>query len=216
MSEIGARMKVAREALGLSRPAFATKCGGVTVRTLENNEGGANEARACLIAAFVHLGINANWLLTGDGPMLLNPAAELGRLMADARGDIAVQQLAEQMGVPAINLLDMEGGRKIADAETIHDYARLCGADPAELFAARDRALVAGGLLAAPTQPVEDEAPAINVDALAAAIGAMRQLAPDMAPDAAARKIARFYAYMVGQDLITPDGVGKGKQEDAA
>lgn len=64
-------MRAAREALGLSRPAFTTECGGITVRTLENNEGGVNEAGACLVAAFVRLGINANWLLTGDGPMLL-------------------------------------------------------------------------------------------------------------------------------------------------
>ncbi len=51
------------------------------MRTLENNEGGANEARACLIAAFARLGINANWLLTGEGPMLLKdlvqPAPEI-------------------------------------------------------------------------------------------------------------------------------------------
>jgi len=64
-------MKAAREALSLSRPAFATECGGITVRTLENNEGGVNEAGVCMIEAFVRLGINANWLLTGDGPMLL-------------------------------------------------------------------------------------------------------------------------------------------------
>ena len=63
-------MKLAREALDLSRPAFATKSG-CSVRTLENNEKGANEPGACLVAAFLAAGINANWLLTGDGPMLL-------------------------------------------------------------------------------------------------------------------------------------------------
>lgn len=70
LAEIGARMKDAREASGLSRPSFATKFGG-TVRTLENNEGGRNEPGAGMISAFVSLGINANWLLTGEGPMLL-------------------------------------------------------------------------------------------------------------------------------------------------
>lgn len=89
-------MRAAREALGLSRPAFATECGGVTVRTLENNEGGVNEARACLVAAFVRLGINANWLLTGEGPMLLAdlapPPARVNRgaLAALLRGAIAI------------------------------------------------------------------------------------------------------------------------------
>lgn len=67
-------MKLAREVLGLSRPAFATK-NGCTVRTLENNEKGANEPGACLVAAFSLAGINANWLLTGDGPMLLKDLA---------------------------------------------------------------------------------------------------------------------------------------------
>lgn len=67
-------MRTAREALGLSRPEFATKCG-YTVRTLENNEKGSNEPGACLIAAFLSLGINANWLLTGEGEMLLKDMA---------------------------------------------------------------------------------------------------------------------------------------------
>lgn len=71
--EIGKRMKAAREALGLSRPAFATKSG-CSVRTLENNEKGANEAGVGLMSAFLLAGINTNWLLTGDGEMLLKAA----------------------------------------------------------------------------------------------------------------------------------------------
>jgi transcriptional regulator with XRE-family HTH domain len=70
LAEIGSRMKVARESAGLSRPSFTTKFGG-SVRTLENNEGGRNEPGALMVSTFVSLGINANWLLTGKGPMLL-------------------------------------------------------------------------------------------------------------------------------------------------
>lgn len=106
LAEIGARMKAARDALGLSRPAFATKCG-CTVRTLENNEGGANEAKAGLIEAFVRLGINANWLLTGDGPMRLSGLQERAGTPAPAALDVAALKTV-------MKLLDEELARKHA------------------------------------------------------------------------------------------------------
>jgi len=112
-------MKVAREALGLSRPAFTTKCGGITVRTLENNEGGANEAGAGLIAAFTLLGINANWLLTGEGPMLLKDLAVSSSALAPAALDLAALQTVAE-------LLEDELARK---------HARLDPARKAEVIA---------------------------------------------------------------------------------
>ncbi len=63
-------MKAAREVLSLSRKGFCEKYGG-RIRTLEKNEAGSNEAGVCLAGAFIRAGINANWLLTGEGPMLL-------------------------------------------------------------------------------------------------------------------------------------------------
>lgn len=112
-AEIGARMKVAREALGLSRPAFTTKCGGITVRTLENNEGGANEAGAGLVAAFVRLGINANWLLTGEGPMLLKdlataqqPKINVAALSAIIEGLIKAGAPPDKVGHTALRYYD--------------------------------------------------------------------------------------------------------------
>lgn len=97
-------MKVARESLGLSRPAFTTKCGGITVRTLENNEGGANEAGAGLIAAFVHLGINANWLLTGEGPMLLIDLAAPAGALDIARLQLAIETVEEGLQATGRNM----------------------------------------------------------------------------------------------------------------
>lgn len=44
---------------------------GYNVRTYQRNEEGRNEAGITLGAAFIRAGINANWLLTGEGPMLL-------------------------------------------------------------------------------------------------------------------------------------------------
>lgn len=68
--EIGARMKAAREAISLGQGEFAEQYG-LNVRTFRKNEGGLNEAGICLASAFIRAGVNANWLLTGEGPMLL-------------------------------------------------------------------------------------------------------------------------------------------------
>ncbi len=127
-------MKVAREALGLSRPAFTTKSGGITVRTLENNEGGANEAGAGLIAAFVLLGINANWLLTGEGPMFLDPGHELGRLITRMRGEYPVGQIAEWLELPPARVAGYESGAHYPDEGYLRDLARICNEDAAPLL----------------------------------------------------------------------------------
>ena len=205
-------MRVAREHLGLSQQELADKLGG-SKRGLQDNEARNRVPGGEVIYGFVLLGINANWLLTGEGPMLLNPAAELGRLMADARGDIPIQQLARHMDIPAAMLEGMERGDKVADVETIQDYVGMCGADPGVLFPARDRALVACGLLAAPTKPAETQAP-INVKALSAIIeGLAKAGAP---PGMLGQTAVRYYLDAIEQGLITADGVGDGDGKAAA
>ena len=64
-------MKLAREALGLTQVEFYEQFGYGSVRSYQKNEAGSNEAGICLAGAFIRAGINANWLLTGKGPMLL-------------------------------------------------------------------------------------------------------------------------------------------------
>lgn len=145
--------------------------------------------------------------------MLLNPAAELGRLMAAARGKAPIQPLAQHMDMPAAVLEAMERGERIADAETINDYVGMCGADPGVLFPARDRALVASGLLAAPKAPAETAAP-INVKALSAIIeGLAKAGAP---PGMLGQTAVRYYLDAIEQGLITADGVGDGEGKAAA
>ncbi len=63
-------MKAAREALHLTQKGFGEKYGH-NLRTYQKNESGTSEAGICLAATFIRAGINANWLLTGEGPMLL-------------------------------------------------------------------------------------------------------------------------------------------------
>lgn len=63
-------MKQAREALELSQAKFSEQ-NGYKIRTYQKNEAGVSEAGVTLAAGFVRAGINANWLLVGEGPMLL-------------------------------------------------------------------------------------------------------------------------------------------------
>ena len=63
-------MKQAREALALTQAKFSEQ-NGYKIRTYQKNEAGVSEAGVTLAAGFVRAGVNANWLLTGQGPMLL-------------------------------------------------------------------------------------------------------------------------------------------------
>lgn len=67
---ISERLKTARASLGLSQKDFAAQSG-VSARGYQGYEDGRSVPGGEAIAGFVRLGINANWLLTGEGPMLL-------------------------------------------------------------------------------------------------------------------------------------------------
>jgi len=67
---IGSRMRQAREYFGFSQKEMADKLG-VSKRGIQDNETRNRVPGGEVINGFVFLGINANWLLTGEGPMLL-------------------------------------------------------------------------------------------------------------------------------------------------
>lgn len=67
---LGERMRLARAHLSLTQASISEQFG-LSVRSYQKNEAGTNEAGMCLVADFIRAGINANWLLTGEGPMLL-------------------------------------------------------------------------------------------------------------------------------------------------
>lgn len=113
---MAARIKAAREACGLSRPEFSEKFG-CSIRTLENNEWGKNEPSAWLFKALRSLGVNANWLLTGEGPMLL------GNLVAEELN----RGLPTHGPTPAINIDCL--------AAIIQGTLRVSGHLPAEVLA---------------------------------------------------------------------------------
>jgi len=64
-------MRQAREHLGLSQQELANSIG-VSKRGIQDNETRNRVPGGEVINGFVDLGINANWLLTGEGEMLLS------------------------------------------------------------------------------------------------------------------------------------------------
>ncbi len=118
-------MEAVRVSLGLSRPALATENGGLSVRTLENNEGGVNEAKATTLAAYVKAGANANWLLTGDGPMLIKdlrpgPAkVNVPALSAILQGLIAAGLPQESLAAAALEFYQMNIDRGLITPDGI-------------------------------------------------------------------------------------------------
>ncbi len=64
------RIKSARAALTLKQEEVVS-ISGIPLSTYRKYEGGTSEPGAQAIAGLVRAGINANWLLTGEGPMLL-------------------------------------------------------------------------------------------------------------------------------------------------
>lgn len=67
--EIGDRLKLAREHLGMSIAAMA-KHVGMSHRGYQDNEAGLRTPKSTVISKFVELGISSHWLLTGEGEML--------------------------------------------------------------------------------------------------------------------------------------------------
>lgn len=67
---IGGRLRAAREALGLTQDGFA-KAVGASKRGVQENEARNRVPGGSVVPLLVAMGINANWLLTGAGEMLL-------------------------------------------------------------------------------------------------------------------------------------------------
>jgi len=69
--EIAGRFKISRESIGISPPELARKIGAAS-QTIRDYEDGRSIPGGAAIAGMSNLGINANWLLTGAGPMRLS------------------------------------------------------------------------------------------------------------------------------------------------
>lgn len=81
MHSVGAQLKVWRKAAKLQQDEAATHLG-LSSSTYQNYERGTRRPDTDGWEKFVRAGINANWLLTGEGPMLL---ADLTALPAQSQ-----------------------------------------------------------------------------------------------------------------------------------
>ena len=65
---IGPRLRAFRESQKKSQSAFAGMIGG-KLRGLQDNEAGESSPNSKMLRALADLGLNINWLLTGNGPI---------------------------------------------------------------------------------------------------------------------------------------------------
>jgi transcriptional regulator with XRE-family HTH domain len=75
--KIGERLKLWRAETGLGQKEFSTHLG-VSFRTYQKYEMGSVAPGAEAMEIFAKAGLNTNWLLTGEGPMLRKDLSEAG------------------------------------------------------------------------------------------------------------------------------------------
>lgn len=111
---IGGRIKAARNALGLTQDALAKLAGSPSKAGLQHNESGRAMPGGQMIGTLVRAGINANWLLTGEGPMLL----------ADLNAPAAAP-VAQKINVGALEAI-IEGAIKVTPNANPRELASFC------------------------------------------------------------------------------------------
>lgn len=95
---ISARLRSVIDDRGMSIKE-ASEVVGIPYRTLQNYLLGEREPNAKAMAAIrTHLGISLDWLLTGEGPMLLGGAAESAGAQAVNQQEEAILELFRSLG----------------------------------------------------------------------------------------------------------------------
>lgn len=111
--EVGERMKAYRKALELTQKEFFYRTG-IPVPSLQDYEAGNRMPGGEAISALIDSGINANWLLTGDGTMLLADLAPTAAVLPPAK-----------INIDALEAL-LVGALKIGRNSPPHLVAALC------------------------------------------------------------------------------------------
>lgn len=88
---VGGRLKDAREALGYTQKGVAEAVGS-KLRSWQDYEADRKMPGSQVIAGLVRLGVNANWVLTGEGPMLMTQES-LAPVDRDTRLDLDLLEL---------------------------------------------------------------------------------------------------------------------------
>lgn len=116
-AKIGARIRLAREKIGLSQSELAERVGG-SRRGIQNNEAGISAPNSALLVGLRRLGVNINWLLNESGPMF------------DSRSDVALRYALSDAPNPDKAL---EAMRRLRDAtDLLQRLKNEVGYDPPE------------------------------------------------------------------------------------
>ncbi len=91
--EIGYRLKQLREALGYTQTGIAEAIGS-KLRSWQEYERGSRIPGSQVIAGLVKLGVNANWVLVGEGPMLSKQASDEEKAKIDAEIEAVEKELS--------------------------------------------------------------------------------------------------------------------------
>jgi transcriptional regulator with XRE-family HTH domain len=151
---ISERLRAVRAAMKVTQDELCARSG-IPLATYKKYEGDDRSPGADAISGLVHAGINANWLLTGEGPMLLEELQHLGGAALEAahaeigelhaRIDTLLEERAPQMKLlrEVVVLLEEELERADLDLtpdgkakviEILYGYAVKAGALDAHML----------------------------------------------------------------------------------
>lgn len=92
------RLRIARLKIGLSQQDAATKFS-VPYSTYKRYEAGANDPNKEVLESLVRLGINANWLLTGKGEMLLSGVGTSSESKNNENNNVDKKSYLREIGI---------------------------------------------------------------------------------------------------------------------
>lgn len=133
---VATRIKQARESLGLTQKKAAEKANGMSLPSYKDYEAGKTMPGGEAIQDLTKLGINANWLLNGEGPMLLSEllgdalqdfvdAENLQKTAGAIRRSVAREPAAAPYGfllVPRYDVAASMGNGAIIHSEQVVDH----------------------------------------------------------------------------------------------
>lgn len=126
VNSIAERIRAARLALGLTQADAASKFE-IPIGSLRKYESGPSEPGSAALSGFTRAGINSNWLLTGEGAMLLSdaqqsPAPTDARTFPGVVEQTAAAQYPEFVFVPRYEVSASMGNGSVIHSELIVDY----------------------------------------------------------------------------------------------
>lgn len=123
---LATRLRAAREAFGLTQRAVAQRIN-MPLASYKDYEAGKRVPGGEALGLLIRAGINANWLITGNGPMLM---AELGGGKAAAQPPLDWKMLADAITDVESRIsggVDLSPGRKAQLIGLVYDYYRGTG-----------------------------------------------------------------------------------------